>query len=74
MLCVNWYIVPFNFIEKHNKANDGFPLPENCNLEDLKSAIDEISDDDLLSIYNGKRIEADKLYELCIRVLSDSNV
>ena len=64
----------FNYIEKHNKAKDGFPLPDNCELEDLKTAIDKISDDDLLSIYNGKRIEADKLYELCIRVVSNSNV
>ena len=64
----------FNYIEKNNKANDGFPLPDNCELQDLKAAIDEISDDDLLSIYNGKRIEADKLYELCIRVISNSNV
>lgn len=59
----------FNYIEKHSKAQDGFPLPDNCELEDLKKAIDSISDDDLFSIYNGKRIEADKLYELCIRVL-----
>lgn len=58
-----------NYIDKHNKANDEYPLPDKYKLEDLKTAIEKISDDELLSIYNGKRIDADKLYSKCISIL-----
>lgn len=61
-----------NYIEKHNKANDGFPFPEGCDIEDLKAAIDKISDDDLWAIFDGKRVNAEALYTLCIEVIGNS--
>ena len=64
-------IKAWNYIEKHNKANDGYPLPENIELDDLLVAINQISDEDLLSAFDGKRIEADKLYELCMKALEE---
>ena len=50
--------------------NAQHPLPENCKVEDIKLAIDKISDDQLWSIFDGKGVDADKLYELCIRILT----
>lgn len=61
-----------NYIEKHNKANDGYPFPDGYDIEDLKAAIDRISDDDLWAIFDGKRVIADKLYGLCIGVLTNT--
>lgn len=61
-----------NYIEKHNKANDGFPFPEGCDIEDLKAAIDKINDDDLWAIFDGKRVDAEALYYLCIGVIGNS--
>ena len=67
-----------NYIQRHsNSSHDNplpeFPLPENCNIVDLKSAIDKISDDELFSAFDGRKIDADKLYELCIRVLTNKD-
>lgn len=61
-----------NYIQKHNKTDNRYPLPENCNVGDLKIAIDKISDDDLYSTFDGKRVDADILYKLCIKVLTNT--
>lgn len=61
-----------NYIEKHNKANDEFPFPEGCDIEDLKAAIDKINDDDLWAIFDGKRVDAEALYYLCIGEIDNS--
>ena len=63
----------WNYIQKHCNGSDDFPLPENCKIEDLKLAIDKISDDDLWTAFDGKRIEANKLYELCVKTLTNKD-
>ena len=61
-----------NYIEKHNKANDGYPFPDDFDIENLKASIDKISEDELWTIFDGKRVNADALYTLCIEVIGNS--
>lgn len=60
----------WNYIQKRNQANDGYPLPDDCKTVDLKYAIDKIDDDELYAAFDGKRIDADKLYDLCMKVIN----
>ena len=63
----------WNYIQKHSNANDGYHIPQNYDIVDLKNAIDKISDDALYTAFNGKRIDADKLYNQIIRILTNNN-
>lgn len=57
----------------YKRKNDNYQLPSDCNKEELKVAINKLSDDVLLSIYDGNKVDADKLYELCIRILTNKD-
>lgn len=60
---------PINYIEAVNKKTKKYPVPDFYTRKDLVEAFYKITPEEIAKTYNGKWIDADKLYAKALKIL-----
>ncbi len=59
-----------NYISLQNNRKGKYPLPLTNRSSLFKLALDEITDEELYKMYDGKQIDADKLYDKFLKIIN----
>ena len=65
---------PINYIEAVHKKTKQYPVPEFYTRKDLMEAFDKLTPEEISKTYDGKRIDAEKLYAKALKIIKTEQI